>query len=143
MKGGAAEAAGLKVGDTLIDLQWVPTSGPEPSATSIPSDAEPVAAGTVPAEPVKPTEVVISPEMLSPIPAPTIPPEQYMPTIAVPFTAITDTIQLIAHGFPVKLRYQRDGQVLEMTIKPDIGVYHRLAPGEGTPTPVPDGYYWY
>lgn len=167
VSGGAAEHAGIQRGDILLDLTWIPTGTLEPLVTAIPSATPDLAipsATLFPAVTSSPSETVIAlpgpagsiamdtngtpiegSELLTPIaiPAPTIPPEQYIEREAVPFTDSTRISSLVGRGFPLKLRLQREGEILDITIIASTGVFHPLAPGEGTPTPIPDTYYYY
>jgi hypothetical protein len=136
----AAEQAGVQVGDVLLDLTWIPSATPIPAETVVVPEAAGGVALDANATPIADGEVVTEP---LPIPAPTILPEQYIEQGTVPFTDAPRIISLAGYGFPLKLRLQREGEVLELTITASTSVYHPLAPGEGTPTPIPTSYYYY
>lgn len=146
MSGGAADAAGILVGDILLDAAWIPDAPPElvPTPTPLPPLVVTVPAGMT----VVDTDgrVVSAGEALTlpaPIPAPTLPPEQYIELGTVPFSDRARIMNLIPYGVPIKVRLQRGGEILELIVVPTTLAYQPRASGSATPTPLPATFYFY
>ena len=131
LPGKAAEAAGLQVGDILLDLTWIPSDAP----AYVPEGSD----------------TILLDAQGSPLPipvgVPAIPPpvESYIEKETVPFTDIDRIISLVAVGVPLRLRLLRGDQVLELVVTPGGWRERPHAPGEILPTvtPVTATYYYY
>jgi hypothetical protein len=134
LSGQAAEAAGLQVGDILLDLTWIPSDAP----AYVPEGSDTILVDAF-GSPV--------PLPLMPLSVPAIPPpvESYIEKDTVPFTDIGRIISLVAVGVPLRLRLLRDNQVLELVVTPGGWRERPHAPGEILPTvtPLPLTYYYY
>jgi hypothetical protein len=135
----AAEQAGVQIGDILLDLTWIQSATPDPSVTATPTEIV-VATLDENSIPITESKAVTLPVA---IPAPTQHLEDFLTTATVPFSDVEGIKSLTPYGVPLRLRLQRREQVMELTITPSRPVYHVLAPGEGTVTPVPMNYYYY
>lgn len=147
--GSAAEAAGLQVGDILLDLTWIPSDAPAYVPEG--SDTVHLDAVTVPADGAALVDAGTGDAFVSPILAdsvPAIPPpvESYIEKDTVPFTESDRIGALTVYGVPLHLRLMRGDQVLELTIVPTVrSPRPSLASGEIMPTvtPLPPTYYYY
>lgn len=152
VSGGAAEDAGVREGDILLDMTWIPDLTPVvltplATGTAIPAegaDAASVDGGAIltppPTTPILDATAVAQ---ITPLPAPTIPPEQYVETSTIPFTEPIRIITLISNGLPLKLRVQRGSETVELTVVPNYVLFRNPTPGENTPTPIPETFYVY
>jgi hypothetical protein len=133
--GSAAEAAGVQVGDVLVDLTWIPTEAPASSSQV----TDVVALATPVIEVVEGVTEVVG----YVVPAQTVPVESYIEKGTVPFTDSGRIRGLTGYRGPLKLTLRRGDQVLELTITPTPRVGHPLAPGEPTATPVMPPYRYF
>lgn len=151
-EGSGALAAGLQVGDVLLDLTWRPSSTPEPAETPI-SETTPISSdGST--EPVlgasdTPTDTDSGMPDWGPVaeglavPAPTTPPEQVLDTTPVSFTDVQGILEVVGYGFPLRIRFERAGTIQELTIVPNTSIYRELGPGESEPTPMAENHIYY
>lgn len=102
----AATAAGVELGDQLVDLTWVLSEVPTDVANA--ADAQSGNVVTAPSEPLRP------------------PPGVEFKT--VPFTAPDEIREMISYGVPLSLQVMRDGESHTLTIVP-------APPGDTVDTP--------
>lgn len=125
----AAEKAGVKLGDVLVDVTWIPSDAP---AYAPPSDV------------VSVTEVngvyfvspIVIPGAVTPIPSPVA---SYIEKETLPFTESGRVHELIRIGVPLRLTIIRDGEELELTVTP-TPPRGRPEFATATPTAVPPSY---
>lgn len=167
--GSAAAAAGVQVGDVLLDLTWIPSDAfpytpLEPGIVAIMDSSFPP--GTVITGGTVITNYVIGPDgqplfdspLLPPWMGPDAPPEMplavhpvtpvasYVERKPIPFTEWERIMSLVGIGVPLKLRLLRGDQVVELTITPaGPRALPPLPSGEVRPTvtPLPETYYYY
>lgn len=148
-KDSGAEAAGIQVGDILLDATWAEDVAFEPEpleplptaiVLTVPVPLEPLPlneAGTLLTE----TQVVTLPV---PLPAPTQPVAEYIERGVVSFTEDARLDNLIPYGVPLTIRLQRGDEILEVIVIPNASLYTAEVLTEDTrPTPKPEDWQTY
>ena len=143
---GAAERAGIQVGDLLLDLAYIPPTTLEPSVDANPEATEVVAHMNNEVE-QDDADRAISESRVSPLPSP-VPAntprlEDILGTNPVQFTDVDGIRKLIVRGVPLKLRLERETEVIEIVITPSRPIFHPIDSGVPTSTPVPSEFMYY
>jgi hypothetical protein len=128
----AAEAAGIQIGDILVDATWlrseVPTDVPDSNdSASLGAGTSPLVEGEVVTGSVAMPAATQSIEELA----------KFIPTETIPFTEGTRIRELRSYGVPMLLTIVRGDQEIKLTVTPTPRV-GRL--GEPTVTPVMPPY---
>lgn len=125
----AAEKAGVKLGDVLVDVTWIPSDAPAFSPSSEAYSITEVN-GTYFASPIE------IPGVVTPVPSPVA---SYIEKETLPFTKSGSVHELIRVGVPLRLTIIRNGEKLELTITPTPPV-GRPEFATATPTAAPPSY---